>query len=357
MQGFFLAVVLGLQRRNTQANHVLALFIALLSIDLFQQIYYIESLYKSYPQFICFINLLPLSYGGFLFLYVRSLTQNTPLHLRDIFQFSFFILGAIVSIPLLSLSGAEKLLLFGQMNDNNAPISIRLFSLIMPLTASIYGVAAYLLLQRHRKNSAQKLSWLRIILGINMLIWAVVWASILAPNYLHQLNMTVIYLLVSLVIYMIGYFSLRQPDLFMRDHPSTNPDPKDDLKNAAPKYGDNRLPDELREHIWSALESYSREQEPWRESNLTLAQLADSIGIASHHLSQVLNDHHGLSFNDYLNQYRVNAVCDQLQQSNGQTLLDIALSCGFSSKSSFNAIFKKQTGKTPSEYRKDIQTV
>ncbi len=357
MQGFFLAVVLGLQRRNTQANHVLALFIALLSIDLLQQIYYIESFYKTYPQLICFINLLPLSYGGFLFLYVRSLTQTMPLRLRDIFHFAFFILGVIVSIPLLSLPGAEKLLLMAQMNNDNAPISVRIFSLIMPLTASIYGVAAYFLLQRHNKKSVQTLFWLRIILVLNMLIWVVVWASIIAPRYLHQLNMTVIYLLVSLVIYMIGYFSLRQPDLFMRDNPSAESAPKDSIKDVTPKYGDNRLPDELREHIWSALENYSREQQPWRESNLTLAQLADRIGIASHHLSQVLNDHHGLSFNDYLNQYRVSAVCHQLQQSTNHTLLDIALSCGFSSKSSFNAIFKKQTGKTPSEYRKDIQTV
>ena len=355
MQGFFLAIVLGLHRRNTQANHVLAIFIALLSLDLLQQIYYAEAFYKTHPQFICFINLLPLTYGGFLFLYVRSLTQATALRWRDIFHFAFFIVGVIASAPFLSLAGDEKLALFTQMTDSNAPISIRAFSLIMPFTATIYGFAAYFLLQRNSKTSAQKLSWLKIILGLNMLIWVVVWLSILAPSYLHQLNMTVIYLLVSLVIYMIGYFSLRQPDIFIRGNLMEDSNNALKTKDAIPKYGDNRLPDELREHIWSALEAYIHAQTPWRESNLTLAQLADNIGIASHHISQVLNDHHGLSFNDYLNQYRVNAVCAELQNANNQNLLDIALACGFSSKSSFNAIFKKQTGKTPSEYRKYLQ--
>lgn len=355
MQGFFLAIVLGLHRRNAQANHVLAVFIALLSLDLLQQIYYAEGFYKSHPEFICFINLLPLTYGGFLFLYVRSLTQSATLRWRDTAHFAFFMLGIVASAPFISLSGDEKLALLEQMTDSNSPISIRAFSLFMPLTATIYGFAAYFLLRRHSKTGAQKLSWLQIILGLNMVIWLVVWISILAPSYLHQLNMTVIYLLVSLVIYMIGYFSLRQPDVFIHGELTEVSETPQQAKDAAPKYGDNRLPDELREHIWSALETYIHAQTPWRESNLTLAQLADNIGIASHHISQVLNDHHGLSFNDYLNQYRVNAVCAELQNANNQNLLDIALACGFSSKSSFNAIFKKQTGKTPSEYRKTFQ--
>jgi hypothetical protein len=127
MQGFFLAIVLGLHRRNTQANHVLAIFIALLSLDLLQQIYYAEALYKTFPQFICVINLLPLTYGGFLFLYVRSLTQATRLGFRDIVHFAFFIVGFIVSAPFLSLAGNEKLVMLEQMTDSNAPLSSLFF--------------------------------------------------------------------------------------------------------------------------------------------------------------------------------------------------------------------------------------
>lgn len=361
MQGVFLAIALGLHRRNTQANQVLALFIALLSLDLLQQIYYVEEFYKAHPQFIVVINLLPLTYGSFLFLYVRGLTQGTALRWRDTYHFALFLLGVVASLPIIFLSGDEKLALLEQLTNSGAPLSIRLFSLLMPLTATLYGFAAYLLLQRKIKSGAHTLGWLKTTLGINMLIWILVWLSILAPRYLHQLNMTVIYLLVGLVIYMIGYFSLRQPETFIHQR---TPDKQVDtssqtlttLKDATPKYGDNRLPDELREHIWVALESHLHTQTPWRESNLTLAQLAENIGIASHHLSQVLNDHYGLSFNDYLNQYRVKAVCAELHASNNQNLLDIAFACGFSSKSSFNAIFKKQTGKTPSEYRKHCQS-
>jgi AraC-like DNA-binding protein len=97
------------------------------------------------------------------------------------------------------------------------------------------------------------------------------------------------------------------------------------------------------------------DHKPWRENNFTIAQLAEGLGLSSHHISQVLNDHRGQSFNDYLNQFRIEAVCQRLQHPSPDTLLDIAMQCGFSSKSSFNAIFKKFTGKTPSAYRQSVQ--
>jgi AraC-like DNA-binding protein len=279
------------------------------------------------------------------------LTQPKPLKWTDAFHFLFFFLAVIINIPLILESGEEKLKIMTQEVSRTTQI----FALLMPLVASVYAVLSYRLLMRHPLAVTARLSWLRVMLWLNMIIWVVVWISIIAPNYLHQLNNTVIYLLVSLVIYMLGYFSLRQPDIFVQGEISQLLNATATNKDAGPKYGDNRLPDELRESIWSALESYIQEHSVWRASNLTLTQLAESTGIASHHISQVLNDHHGLSFTDYLNQHRVNAVCAELQRPSAQNLLDIALACGFSSKSSFNAIFKKFTGKTPSEYRKQFQ--
>ncbi|HWV14989.1 MAG TPA: helix-turn-helix domain-containing protein [Cellvibrio sp.] len=354
MQGFFLAGVLGLQRRNIQANQILAVWIGVLSLDLLQQIYYAEGWYKAFPQLISPVNFLPLSYGGFLFLYVRCLIGGHTLRFRDIGHFSLFFLGIMAAAPWLLQPGVERLGLAEQMVMGGTHWTAHVFLLLMPLSASIYAVLSYLLLQRLAPAIAQRLSWLRVMLVLNLIIWAVVWVSILIPNDLHQLNMTIIYLLVSLVIYLLGYFSLRQPDIFVYGKLPLDDQPQE--KDAVVKYGDNRLPDELREQIGAALETYMQQHSPWRENNLTLAQLAETTGIASHHISQVLNDHHGLSFNDYLNRFRVEAVCAQLQSASAQNILDIALLNGFASKSSFNAIFKKNTGKTPSEYRKQFQS-
>lgn len=349
IQGVFLAVTLGVHRKNIQANQILAVWIAILSVDLLQQAYYFEAYYQSYPQFIILINLLPLTYGSFLFLYVRGLLTGQKLTIKDAIHFLFLILAILLQIPLSILSPQEKLELIMEVRLGNLPWQIKIFSLLLPLIASIYAVMSYRLFLKHPAAVSAKLSWLKFMLHLNMGIWLVVWISILLPQNSQILSTTIIYLLVSFVIYAIGYFSLRQPEIFKGDFSIE----QTQNKETAPKYGENRLPDELRESIWKEIENYMQLQSPWRSTNLTLSQLSNDMGIASHHISQVLNDHLGLSFNDYLNQYRVKAVCAELVDSE-LNLLNIALACGFSSKSSFNSIFKKHTGKTPSEYRKSL---
>jgi len=121
------------------------------------------------------------------------------------------------------------------------------------------------------------------------------------------------------------------------------------------KYGNNRLPDFVRDLIISSLKNYMCSNKPWLKYDLTLAELADSVNVNPHHLSQIINSHFGKSFACFINEYRVNAACELFASDNNKSILDIALASGFSSKSSFNTLFKKQTGLTPSEYRKKVR--
>jgi AraC-like DNA-binding protein len=346
MQGFLLAGVLGLHKRNIQANHILAVWVALLSVDLLGQIYYAENLFRQFPQFIGITNFLPLSYGGFLFLYVRSFTRNQPIRWQDGIHFLGFFAGIALNLPQFLQSSTAKLLFVEGIMADQAPWYFEVVDWFMPIYATAYGIGCSILLWRYRQsvdNTRLRLKWLQTLLVINMIIWLVVWICTLAPLLHIETNDKLVYLLVSLFIYIMGYVSLRQPDIFAA------------IKENGIKYGDNRLPDDLRKQILAALEQHMREHSPWRASSFSLTQLAETTGIASHHISQVLNDHLGQSFNDYLNQFRINAVCQRLREPHSQNLLDLALDCGFSSKSSFNAIFKKHTNQTPSEYRKQVQ--
>jgi AraC-like DNA-binding protein len=89
------------------------------------------------------------------------------------------------------------------------------------------------------------------------------------------------------------------------------------------------------------------------ESDLTLAELARAVEASPHQVSQVLNQHRGVNFYDYVNRRRVEEVqrCLADPAYGGQTVLDIGLAAGFSSKSTFNAVFKRETGMTPQAYR------
>lgn len=66
----------------------------------------------------------------------------------------------------------------------------------------------------------------------------------------------------------------------------------------------------------------------------------------------MLNRHAGKNFYEFINEYRVAAVCERLAAADDDTILNIAMDAGFSSKSTFNAIFKQFTGLTPTAYRR-----
>ena len=91
----------------------------------------------------------------------------------------------------------------------------------------------------------------------------------------------------------------------------------------------------------------------YREGQLSLKQVADELRISPHALSQVLNQTLGVTFYDYINGYRVEAVKSTLVDSRKRhlTILTLAYEAGFESKATFNNAFKKHTGLTPSQFR------
>jgi AraC-like DNA-binding protein len=82
--------------------------------------------------------------------------------------------------------------------------------------------------------------------------------------------------------------------------------------------------------------------------------LADQLKVSMHHLSQVINEQYGLNFSDFINQYRIEEMKTKLTNTRYHhfKIEQIAFDTGFNSKSTFQAAFKKFTGRTPSEYRK-----
>jgi AraC-like DNA-binding protein len=90
------------------------------------------------------------------------------------------------------------------------------------------------------------------------------------------------------------------------------------------------------------------------DSHLSLPQLAVMLGCSVNHLSQAINEGHGVSFFDLVNRYRVREATLILASSVNKTtsILDVALEVGFNSTSTFYAAFKKATGRTPAHFRR-----
>ena len=90
----------------------------------------------------------------------------------------------------------------------------------------------------------------------------------------------------------------------------------------------------------------------YENPNLTLSQIATLLHTNRNIISKVINQKFKMNFNDFVNEKRAEAVIQKLQ--NGEhlknTLLSIAMDCGFNSKTTFNRAFKKHTALMPKQY-------
>ncbi len=85
---------------------------------------------------------------------------------------------------------------------------------------------------------------------------------------------------------------------------------------------------------------------------LTLLDVAQKLNSNQTNISKMINQGFKVNFNDYINNYRVQAAINLIKtgEMKRQTLLGIAMDCGFNSKTTFNRCFKKYTGVAPKEF-------
>jgi AraC-like DNA-binding protein len=168
--------------------------------------------------------------------------------------------------------------------------------------------------------------------------WA--YAIILILNLLHQIIANVVNLehsaqfyyviliLNTLYIYWIGFVGFSKSNLMFNVY---------ELKDS-----NNSLQNSLREK----LEHLIKHNEIYANKNVKNSDIASMLNISEKELSIFIHENYQLSFSDFLNVHRVEKVKTLLASSDQSkfTLVAISEQAGFSSKSSFYAVFKKLTG-------------
>jgi len=154
------------------------------------------------------------------------------------------------------------------------------------------------------------------------------------------------------ILFFIAYFVLRHPDVLayierLRDEPGLsnleNKKSKNDLRL--------RITQEQRSTYIEKLNSFMEKEKPYLQESLSIRELAEMIEIPYYHLSIIINDEMSINYYSYIHSYRIKEAI-RLLENEDKSILQIAYESGFNSKSTFNKIFKTQTGMTPSEYRK-----
>jgi AraC-like DNA-binding protein len=390
IQGVFLVSVLATQRRNQTANRLLAVAMLAFSLHLTSTVYYAAGLVEKYPHFFGVSYPSPLLYGPLVYLYAVTASDRTRrLGWRDWLHFVPYALAVVAMLPVLLQSGADKVEFYRSLQRGVTTPLIKVVDPLKFVSGLAYAVVTLLFLRRHRQRVKESyaslervnLQWLfQIGLG-SAAIWALATSFELAGGLglaVPDRADDVVSLAIAVLVYATGYMALRQPEIFnyaavrvrTAEHPivappaasfappalAAVPAPVDAPVPVVPRYDRSGLTDEEASELRTALVDTMEREQLYKDSDLTLADLADRLDTTPHKLSEVLNAELGQTFYDFVNGYRVRDVQRRIADDSSRNLkiLALAMDAGFASKSTFNAVFRQHTGVTPSSYRRGL---
>ena len=160
----------------------------------------------------------------------------------------------------------------------------------------------------------------------------------------------------SLMLITCGFYGFRQTEVFTNIISAKNEqDSNLDDSNVSSTYAKSGLTDEKIASHSQRLTEHMLAEKPFFNEDLALPILAKQLDLPQAQLSQIINQNFKMNFYDFVNQYRVEESKKRLASKDYDHLsvLGIAFDCGFKSKSSFNRYFKKYTGVSPSEFKKN----
>jgi len=366
-QGLLLALLLFHKHRFLVANRILAVLMFSYSIILIHLVSDELGVFRQYIFIKYVLEIFPLLVGPMHYLYAKYMVRNSEffdksdlrhgfLGLLYFFYRMIFIMNGGVSEP-----GPYHESLTFEYVIYNWVITIQVIVYLFLTLKLVFNYADSL---KNMFSSFEKirLDWLR---NITIIMMAVVFFFILENVlYLAGISFSPLFdyssVLVGISVYIMGYLGLSRSEIFasaeileplrhLKDVTNISPD-----TSPAP-YEKSGLSEE-KALIYEKKLMQLMEDGLYRDSTLTLNSLALKLDISAHNLSEIINTRIKQNFFDFVNSYRVKQVKNDLSQESKQnlTLLAIAFDAGFNSKSSFNAVFKKHTGKTPSQYRDSI---
>ncbi len=358
---FFIALLLFRKKHKALSDKLLAGWVTVIGLHLLG--YYLNQLglWEKYPHLVGTTAPFPLLHGPFLFLYVLySLRSDSKLRREDYLHFVPALLAYLYMFKFFFFySAAEKAMVdSGELPDFEIFTVVLLFAFI--ISGFTYAIVSYRLTKIHQQKiddnfSNQEgidLNWLRLCIlavGTFFLTAAVVTILTQALDIIFTFNADyTFYSMIILFVFYLGYFGIRQQDMFS-DNVVVIQDQKE-IQIRDDKYKKSGLKTETLQEVHAKLLQHMQQEKPYLDPKLTLAELAEQLNISANQLSQVINQQEQVNFHDFVNKYRVEEFIEKAARNNNFSLLGNALDSGFNSKSSFNGVFKKHKGMTPSQY-------
>ena len=343
---FSLVFFLLTKKDRKKLDVYLALF--LLSIGLFQVLHYlrVEGIMKEYLPHLLRVRFLIHGFTGALFFSYISESLSLPVSkVRKALIYLPAFLGAVLVVPyLLQSADFKREWEFSEFT----PIAYYINYLIARGTLLFYCLLAWNAIKKKRNDlKKETYQWLAFITaayffsglitsGITFVDFVIY--DFVSYHWLH-LSSTVLVTLIAVKAIREGHLSQQ----FVANSKTKS-------------YQSSSLSKEQAGDILSRLDDLMEQQQLYLQSKLTLPETAKTLNESPHNVSQSLNQYRSIKFNDYVNQWRLERLIQQLEKGELEhiTLLGIAMECGFNSKSSFNLAFKKYKGMSPTQFLKSM---
>lgn len=371
IQAFLLASILYFHPRGEKSvNGFLALYIICLSMPMFAPL----ALHVFSWHLVSFIEPLVLLIGPLLYLYVRSFKE--PITWRK--AWPHLILYVLAT-------GGGTYMYFDVMQkypDSTYPPPEVIYGPIMMIRSAvrISQLVLYFFLARRALNAYQRsiehlysetsrinLAWVQwLINGYLILVCVLIIIFVLIMNFPEHFGLFLLMntAIVSPYIYIITYKGLTQPTVWQLHPELAKEKVQEELHEAeeiveissgsiTPKSAKSAISKEKIDEVVNRTVRLMEQEKLYQETELNLQQLADKLESPSYLVSQALNEGMKKSFYDLVNGYRVEEAKRLLLDPKNQNykILSVGFEAGFNSKTTFNTVFKKFTGCSPTDYR------
>lgn len=295
-----------------------------------------------------------LLYGPLIYLYTQGVIfRDFKLSSRNLLHLIPYLLLTVLLLFSTDLTPSTS----DEIIKNEMPWQFYLIIAIMYAHLIVYLGLTYKYLWRYREIIKNKysqideinLDWLSFSLNTFALLTFVSlihnFIAVAENRYVFMVTLILLLIFIFYFVNRVILKALRQPEIFAGI-----------TQNEIAKYqGSNLTPGQIEEYKEQLLNLISNET-PFLNPEVSLADLSEELSISTKHLSQVINQSFNKSFFDFINSYRIQKAQQILKESRDDklTILEVMYEVGFNSKSSFNTAFKKETGQTPTEFRKMI---
>lgn len=354
-QGVLLALALvTVKGANKAANWILAALTLTISIIVSGAVLLTSEYVFVYPHLSRLHHPFVFLAGPLLYFYIRQLTSNgVTFNRKDLLHFIPFGFCLFYLLPYYFQSSSGKLKILGnEYLQESYGQWYYLRSALFITQFLVYLILIVLTIVRYSRENADRKSQAdrAVLWEVRFFVIAssLLWVAAILRYALDRGGNLLVPLGASALVYAMGYMKMRRRE------------PQLALEEQAPskKYEKSTLTPDRADRYLKKLVLFMETEKPYIDGDLTLQRLAEQISVPANHLSQVVNENAGLSFSDFVNSYRIEEAKRRLQDPSYKHLsvLGIGEAVGFNSKSSFNAVFKKHTNTTPSEFRKTFES-